>query len=101
MPPPPPPDDALNDALTNLFAAADTDGDKTLSQGETDAIKAKMDTVVQGLQDSSSASNSSSPTGDASGFSLSAFVDLVLKQYAQGAAGGAGTDAASSLSVSA
>ena len=92
---------ALNEAIANLFAAADTDGDKRISQSEADTLKATMDTVVQGLQDSSSASNSSSSTSDASGFSLSAFVDLVLKQYAQGAAASASTDAASSLSVSA
>jgi Ca2+-binding EF-hand superfamily protein len=90
---------ALNEAIANLFAAADTDGDKTISQSEADTLQAKMDTVVQGLQDSSSASSSS--TSDASGFSLSAFVDLVLKQYAQGAAASTSNDAASSLSVSA
>ena len=92
---------ALNEAIANLFAAANTDGDKRISQSEAETLKATMDTVVQGLQDISSASNSSSSTSDASGFSLSAFVDLVLKQYAQGAAASAGADAASSLSVSA
>lgn len=92
---------ALNEAIANLFAAADTDGDKTISQTEADKLKATMDSVVQGLQGSSNTSNSSSSTGDAPGFSLTAFVDLVLKQYAQGAAAGASTDAASSLSVSA
>jgi hypothetical protein len=92
---------ALNDAIATLFAAADTNGDKTISQSEADTLKEKMDTVVQGLQDSSSASTSSSSTSDTSGFSLSAFVDLVLKQYAQGAAASAGADATSSLSVSA
>ena len=130
MPPPPPPSDAagsssngatdpldtngdgtvspeeraagaLNDAIATLFAAADTNGDKTISQSEADTLKEKMDTVVQGLQDSSSASTSSSSTSDTSGFSLSAFVDLVLKQYAQGAAASTGADATSSLSVSA
>ena len=92
---------ALNDAIATLFAAADTNGDKTISQSEADTLKEKMDTVVQGLQDSSSASTSSSSTSDTSGFSLSAFVDLVLKQYAQGAAASTSTDATSSLSVSA
>jgi len=92
---------ALNDAIATLFAAADTNGDKTISQSEADTLKEKMDTVVQGLQDSSSASTSPSSTSDTSGFSLSAFVDLVLKQYAQGAAASTGADATSSLSVSA
>ena len=92
---------ALNDAIATLFAAADTNGDKTISQSEADTLKEKMDTVVQGLQDSSSASTSSSSTSDTSGFSLSAFVDLVLKQYAQGAAASTSTDATASLSVSA
>jgi len=92
---------ALDDAIATLFAAADTNGDKTISQSEADTLKEKMDTVVQGLQDSSNASTSSSSTSDTSGFSLSAFVDLVLKQYAQGAAASTSTDATSSLSVSA
>ena len=92
---------ALNDAIATLFAAANTNGDKTISQSEADTLKEKMDTVVQGLQDSSSAATSSSSTSDTSGFSLSAFVDLVLKQYAQGAAASTSTDATSSLSVSA
>lgn len=107
LPPPPPPSDDNDNALQKLFAAADTDGDKTISQSEADALKQKMDAVIQGLQDgsatssSSSSSSSSSTGGDASGFNLSAFVDLVLKQYAQGAASTTAASASTSLSVTA
>jgi Ca2+-binding EF-hand superfamily protein len=109
MPPPPPPplDKDTSDSLQKLFAAADTDGDKTISPSEADALKQKMDAVIQSLQDgsatssSSSSSSSSSTSGDTSSFNLSAFVDLVLKQYAQGAGSSTAASATSSLSVTA
>jgi len=104
MPPPPPPlDKDTSNSLQKLFAAADTDGDKTISPSEADALKQKMDAVIQSLQDGSatSSSSSSSTSGDTSSFNLSAFVDLVLKQYAQGAASSTAASATSSLSVTA
>ncbi len=96
---------ALNDALKSLFAAADTNGDKTIDPSEADKLKATMDTVVQGLQDGSgtaaSGSQAGSPGDAASGFNLTAFVDLVLKQYAQGAAASTTTGTAASLNLTA
>jgi len=89
---------ALKDAVASLFAAADTDGDKSISKSEADTLKQKMDAVLQGLQSastssvqttsssSSSSDSSSSSSRDAASQTLTAFIDLVLKQYGQTAA---------------
>ena len=85
---------ALQDAVTSLFAVADTDGDKTISKSEADTLKQKMDAVLEGLQSastsstsgSSSSDSSSSSSRDAAAQTLTAFIDLVLKQYGQTAA---------------
>ena len=85
---------ALQDAVTSLFAAADTDGDKSISKSEADTLKQKMDAVLEGLQSASASSvqtasssdSSSSTSRDAASQTLTAFIDLVLKQYGQTAA---------------
>ena len=85
---------ALKDAVASLFAAADTDGDKSISKSEADTLKQKMDAVLEGLQSastsstsgSSSSDSSSSSSRDAASQTLTAFIDLVLKQYGQTAA---------------
>jgi hypothetical protein len=97
---------ALKDAVASLFAAADTDGDKSISKSEADTLKQKMDAVLQGLQSTSTSStssvqtasssdSSSSASRDAASQTLTAFIDLVLKQYGQAASATSATNDAS------
>jgi hypothetical protein len=96
---------ALKDAVASLFAAADTDGDKSISKSEADTLKQKMDAVLEGLQSAStstssvqtasSSDSSNSTSRDAASQTLTAFIDLVLKQYGQAASASSATNDAS------
>jgi hypothetical protein len=94
---------ALKDAVASLFAAADTDGDKSISKSEADTLKQKMDAVLEGLQSASTSSvqtasssdSSSSTSRDAASQTLTAFIDLVRKQYGQAASASSATNDAS------
>lgn len=97
---------AMQDAIGNLFAAADIDGDKSISQSEADALAKNIEAALEGLQSSSSGAGSSgdpsSGSSDkASSLTLSSFIELVLKQYGQTAAASATSTSDSSISVTA
>lgn len=96
----------LKDAMKDLFAAVDTNGDKSISKSEADNFKQKVDSVIQGLEGAGSSCASESQTSTSSDSStnltLSSFIDLVLKQYGQTAAASASSATSdASLSVTA
>ena len=91
-------------AMKALFAAVDTNGDKSVSKSEADNFKEKVDSVIQGLQSGSASSASqsdsaSASSSDSSSLSMSSFIDMVMKQYGKTAAANATAD--TSLSVAA
>lgn len=103
----------LADALSELFSAVDSDGDGKISKTEADSFKSTVDSAIDSLQSAGSSSGSSTTDGSssngssqgsdasASRFDLTAFVNLVLKEYGQAAAAASTATAASSLKVTA
>ena len=94
----------LKNAANDLFAAIDTNGDKSISKSEAETFKQNVDGAIQGMESAGSSSASGSQTsssGDSSSNqALSSFIDLVLKQYSQTAAATASSGSAdASLSV--
>jgi Ca2+-binding EF-hand superfamily protein len=95
---------AMQDAISNLFAAADTDGDKSIGKSEADPLATNIDAALEGLQSSSSSStsdSSNSASDKASSLTLSSFIELALKQYGQTATVATSSTSDSSISVSA
>ena len=97
----------LKDVMKDLFAAADTDRDKSISPGEADTFKQKLndvfDKAIQGIQTGSDTASTGSQTEaekQSSGFSLSSFITEVLKQYSQ-TASASSTTSSPSISVAA
>lgn len=103
----------LADALSELFSAVDSDGDGKISKTEADSFKSTVDSAIDSLQSASSSSSNSTTDssssngasqgsdGSSSRFDLTAFVNLVLKEYGQAAAATSTATGASSLSLTA
>ena len=115
--PPPAPSDAtsatssLDQMLSDLFTAADSDGNGVLGKSELDTLKTNFDTAIQSLESGSASSTSSTGSTDAtsgtSGTStdpalttLATLTQLMLREYASTAASSAAATQATSTSIS-